>query len=89
VVRNARVVGVGEHVSRSQLETTLGSFKTEQIRRHGPWRDLAEIEVAAFEWVDFFNTDRAHEYLDDLTPCQAEELHYAHRNTLAPTSVTG
>ena len=65
VVRIARVVGVGGHLSRSQLETTIGSFKTEQIHRNGPWRDLAEIEFAAFEWVDFFNTDRPHEYLDD------------------------
>jgi hypothetical protein len=54
---------------------------TEQIHRHGPWRDLAEIEVATFQWVDFFNRDRPHEYLDDLTPSQAEARHYAHRNT--------
>ena len=75
----------GDALDNALAETTIGSFKIEQIHRHGPWRDLAEIEVAAFEWVDFFNNDRPHEYLADLTPCQAEELHYAHRNTLAPT----
>jgi putative transposase len=79
------VGSVGEALDNALAETTIGSFKTEQIHRHGPWRDLAEVEVATFEWVDFFNTDRPHDYLDDLTPSQAEELHYTHRNTLAPT----
>ena len=76
---------VGDALDNALAETTIGSFKTEQIHRHGPWRDLAEIEVATFEWVDFFNNDRPHEYLDDLTPSQAEALHYAHHNTLTPT----
>jgi putative transposase len=33
------------------------------------------VEVVALEWVDFFNTIRPHEYLDDLTPAVAEALH--------------
>ena len=66
-------------------ETTVGSFKTEQINRHGPWRDAGHVELATFEWVDFFNTIRPHEFLDDLTPAVAEALHYDHRKTLAPT----
>ena len=36
-------------------------------------------------WVDFFNNERPHESLDDLTPIAAEELHYAARNRLQPT----
>ncbi len=63
-------------------ETTVGSFKTEMINRHGPWRDAGHVEVAALEWVDFFNTERPHEYLDDLTPLEAEKLHYAHFTAL-------
>jgi putative transposase len=34
-------------------------------------------------WVDWFNTERPHDYLDDLTPAAAEELHYRHFNTQA------
>lgn len=64
-------------------ETTVGSFKTEQIHRNGPWRDAAHVEVGTLEWADFFNTERPHEYLDDLTPAVAETLHYTHRNALA------
>lgn len=52
------------------------------INRHGPWRDVNHVEVATFEWVDFFNTQRPHESLEDLTPAVIEQIHYAHR-TLA------
>ena len=37
---------------------------------------IPTVEVAALEWVDFFNTQRPHEYLDDLTPVEVEKLHY-------------
>ena len=56
------VGSVGDALDNALAETTIGSFKIEQIHRHGPWRDLAKGEVTAFEWVDFFNTDRPHEY---------------------------
>jgi transposase InsO family protein len=62
-------------------ETTVGSFKAEMINLHGPWRDAGQVEVAVFEWVDFFNTERPHEYLADLAPAEAEKLHYDHFTT--------
>jgi putative transposase len=79
------VGSVGDAYDNALAETTVGSFKTEQLNRNGPWRDVGHVEVATFEWVQFFNTERPHEYLDDLTPAAAEELHYAHRKTLAQT----
>jgi putative transposase len=79
------VGSVGDAYDNALAETTVGSFKTEQIHRNGPWRDVGQVEVATLEWVDFFNTIRPHEFLEDLTPAEAEELHYAHRKTLAPT----
>ena len=66
-------------------ETTVGSFKNELIWREGPWRDVDHVEIETLTWVDWFNTDRPHEYLDDLTPARAEELHYIHIST--PTLV--
>lgn len=42
-------------------ETTVGSFKTELIRRQGPWRDIDHVEIETMTWVDFFNTERPHE----------------------------
>ena len=76
------VGSVGDAYDNALAETTVGSFKTEQINRNGPWRDINAVEVATLEWVDFFNTVRPHEYLDDLTPAEAENLHYDHLTAL-------
>ena len=79
------VGSVGDAYDNALAESTIGSFKTEQIHRNGPWRDVNAVEVATFEWVDFFNTVRPHEYLDDLTPLEAEELHYDRFTALPET----
>ena len=79
------VGSVGDAYDNALAETTVGSFKTEQIHPNGPWRDAGHVEVGTLEWVDFFNTVRPHEYLDDLTPAAAEQLHYAHFKALPET----
>jgi putative transposase len=39
------------------------------------WRDLEHVELETLHWVDWFNRERPHESLDDLTPVRAEEIH--------------
>jgi transposase InsO family protein len=51
----------------------------------GPWRDREHVELETLNYVDWFNNDRPHESIDDVTPRQAEEVHYAARNRLRPT----
>ena len=75
---------VGDALDNALAETTVGSFKTELIRRQGPWRDIDHVEVETLTWVDFFNTERPHEYLDDLTPVAVENLHYAQTQQAIP-----
>ncbi len=70
------VGSVGDAYDNALAETTVGSVKNEHIRRQGPWRDVNHVEVETLQWIDWFNTQRPHEYLDDLTPAQAEQLHY-------------
>ncbi|GAG45493.1 unnamed protein product, partial [marine sediment metagenome] len=36
----------------------IGLFKTEVIRRRGPWRSLEGVEFATLEWVWWFNYHR-------------------------------
>ena len=36
-------------------EKINGLYKTEVIRKRGPWRNLDEVEYATLEWVDWFN----------------------------------
>lgn len=51
---------------------TVGSFKHELLRRQAAWRDSDHVEVDPLQRVHRFNTERPHEYLDDVTPDQAE-----------------
>ena len=38
----------------------------------GSWRDLDQVELGTAQWVAWFNTERTHEHLDDLSGrCQA------------------
>jgi transposase InsO family protein len=66
-------------------ESQIGLYKTELIIPDGPWRDVEHVEVGTLEWVHWFNTDRSHEGIEDLTPLQAEQTYYAARNRLAET----
>ena len=39
-------------------ETIIGLYKTEMIRKRGPWRGLDDVELATLEWVWWFNHHR-------------------------------
>jgi len=66
-------------------ESQIGLFKAELFWPHGPWRDRDHLEAAVLDWVHWFNNERTHESIDDLTPVQAEELHFRYRAGLTET----
>ena len=82
---DASVGSVGDAYDNALAESQIGAYKTELIRPEGPWRDVDQIELATLAWVTWFNTERPHESIDDLTPLEAEQAHYAARNRLIPT----
>jgi putative transposase len=47
-------------------ESIIGLFKTELIRRKGPWRGLDAVELATLEWVDWYNNRRLFEAIGDI-----------------------
>ena len=57
-------------------ETVIGLFKTEVIRRQGPWRSLEAVEFATLEWVDWFNHRRLLEPIGYLPPAEYEARYY-------------
>ena len=79
------VGSVGDAYDNALAESQIGVYKTELIRPEGPWRGVEHVELETLNWVSWFNTERSHESIDDLTPVQAEEVHYAARNHLVPT----
>jgi putative transposase len=80
---DASVGSVGDALDNALAESQIGLFKSELIWPHGPWRDQDHLEAAVLDWVSWFNTERPHESIDDLTPIAAEDLHYRYRAALA------
>ncbi len=64
-------------------ETVNGLFKTELVRRRGPWRGLNDLERATLEWVDWWNHRRLHQTLDYVPPTEHESNHYGQQPALA------
>ena len=67
---------VGNSYDNALAETIIGLYKTEVIRRHGPWLHLEAVELATLEWVEWFNHRRLFEPIGDLTPVEKEEIYY-------------
>ena len=57
-------------------ETIIGLYKTEVIRRRGPWRSLEAVEYATLEWVDWFNHRRLLESIGNVPPAEREASYY-------------
>lgn len=49
----ASVGSRGDSYDNAAAESMIGLFKTELIRRRGPWRGLDDVELATLEWVDW------------------------------------
>jgi putative transposase len=67
---------VGDSYDNAMAESVIGLFKTELIRRRGPWRGPDGVEIATLEWVDWFNNRRLFEALGDIPPAEAETDYY-------------
>lgn len=52
-------------------------FKGELVRNRGPWRSIDDLEIAAVEWVDWYNHRRLHGEIGLIPPVEYETLHYA------------
>jgi transposase InsO family protein len=71
------VGSVGDSYDNALAETIIGLYKTELIRRHGPWRNLEAVEFATLAWVDWFNHRRLLTSIGDIPPVEFEQLYYA------------
>ena len=66
----------GDAYDNALAESVIGLFKTEVIRRRGPWRQLETVEYATLAWVDWFNTRRLLEPLGYIPPAEYEARYY-------------
>jgi transposase InsO family protein len=70
------VGSVGDSYDNALAESVIGLYKTEVIRRRGPWRNLEAVEFATLEWIDWFNNRRLFEPIGNLPPVEFEEVYY-------------
>ena len=63
-------------------------FKSEVVRRHGPWRTLEHVEIETLKWVDWYNQRRLHSWCGDVPPIEYENAYYAAHNP-SPATVEG
>jgi transposase InsO family protein len=66
----------GDAYDNALAESVIGLFKTEVIRRLGPWRNLDAVEFATLTWVDWFNTRRLLEPIGYVPPAEFEARYY-------------
>jgi putative transposase len=66
----------GDSYDNALAESLNGLYKTELIRRRGPWRGLDDVEFATLEWVDWFNHRRLHGEIGMAPPAEIEDRYY-------------
>jgi len=66
----------GDAYDNAMAESFVDSFKTELIADRS-WRSRTQLELAVVEYVAWFNNDRLHESLGDVSPAEFESLYVA------------
>jgi putative transposase len=66
----------GDSFDNALAETIIGLYKTELIRRRGPWKGIDEVEYATLEWVDWFNHRRLLEPIGHVPPAEFEATYH-------------
>jgi putative transposase len=77
----------GDSYDNALAESIIGLFKTEVIRRRGPWRTVEDVEFATLRWVWWFNNHRLLEPIGYVPPAEKEEEYYRNPSTPAELAV--
>lgn len=73
----------GDSYDNALAESIIGLFKTEIIRRRGPWKSIEAVEYAVLQWVDWFNHRRLLEPIGDVPPAEFEQAYYRQQEAQA------
>jgi len=66
----------GDSYDNALAESVIGLYKTEIIRKRGPWRGFDPVEMATLEWVDWWNHRRLLEPIGHVPPAEYEMAYY-------------
>ncbi len=73
----ASVGSVGDAYDNALAETINGLYKTEVIKRLGPWRSREQLELATLRWVHWFNNIRLLEPIGHIPPAEKEAKYWS------------
>ncbi|MCI0543670.1 MAG: IS3 family transposase [Actinobacteria bacterium] len=79
------VGSIGDPIDNAIAESTIGLYKTELIRRQGPWKTIDDVELATLEYIDWFNHRRIHGEIGDVPPIEKETNYYRQSASLTET----
>jgi len=79
----ASVGSVGDSYDNALAESINGLYKTEVIRKLGPWRGLNDVEIETLIWIDWFNDRRLYEPLGYIPPAEYEAVYYRDKEAQA------
>jgi putative transposase len=83
-----RSVGsTGDSYDNALAESVIGLYKTEVIRRRGPWKGIDEVEFVTLQWVAWYNTRRLLEPLGYVPPDEFEQAYYNRQTASADLAV--
>jgi len=74
---------VGASSDQAAAESVIGLYKTDVIRRQGPWRHVETVELATLAWGARCNTQRVLEPIGYVPPSEYEDASYRNPKTVA------
>jgi putative transposase len=77
---------VGDSYDNALAESLNGSYKTELVKRLGPWKDYLQLNKATAEWVHWFNEKRISEHNGYHSPKEVEKAWYNQRVDIRKSS---
>ncbi len=75
----------GDVFDNATAESVIWLFKTEIIRRRGPWKNIDSVDYDVLESVDWFNTRRVLKPIGNILPIEFEK---AHNNAMESQAVS-
>ena len=77
------VGSVGDAYDNAMAESVIGLYKTEVIKKRGPWKNHQAVEFATLAWVDWFNNRRLLEPIGNIPPVELEQMYYQDQESKA------
>jgi putative transposase len=72
----------GDSYDNALAESVIGLYKTEVIKKQGPWRWFEQVELATARWVDWYNKRRLHGAIGNVPPAEFEAAYHANSTTV-------